>query len=536
MKVPYYKDVRENLEALKARGKLHTMKRRINIYTELMPLVRCQYRGLKESERKAFLFEKPVNHKGREYDASVAVALLGASRDVYAIGMKCKTEEILERWVQAQRNPIEPRIINKSNVPVKEEIHVGNKLQEHGGLDEFPIPITTPGFDPAPYFTSASIVTKDPETGVRNVGTYRGMVKDPLKVGIMTHPAQHIGIHWGKCKKMGKPLEAAFVIGTVPSIGMVSVAKIPYGVDEYTVAGGIAGEPIDLVKCETVDLEVPATAELVLEGEITTEYLEPEAPFAEFTGYIGVRAMNPYFEIKCITHRKKPVCQAYISQFPPSESSKIRAISYEAVLYKLLKYDCNIPSILDVAFHESSGSWEYCVIQMKKQNQSQPWQALNATVALDPTIGKIIIAVDDDVDPGNEWMVNWALSFRMQPHLDVRIVTGKSSMLDPSAAPPDASTEEQRFPKPSGTSAILIDATRKWDYPPTALPKKEYMDKGKELWEEEGLPKLELTPGQPWSGYSLGSWSKENEEEAELAVKGEFYKTGEKLAGRKQKI
>ncbi|MBI2849105.1 MAG: UbiD family decarboxylase [Chloroflexi bacterium] len=527
MMIRYYKDLRESIAALEESGKLFRINRTIDKDTELMPLVRWQFRGLPEDQRRAFLFGNITDSKGRRYDIPLVVGALGASREIYALGMRCEPEEIVERWMEAQLHPISPVLVNTG--PVKEVVLIDKALnQDGGGLEMFPVPISTPGFDPAPYLTAGCWVTKDPDSGITNVGTYRGMIKGRAKTGVMVHPAQHIGIHFQKYRERGEAMPAAVVIGFVPAIGMTSVAKLPYEVSEYAVAGGIAREPIELVRCETIDLEVPATSEIVLEGEIPTDFLEPEAPFGEYTGYMGSRAHNPVFHLKAITHRRNPIYQAYISQMPPSESSKIRGISYEAVLYKLLRYDCNIPSVLEVAFHESSGSWEYCVIRMKKTNPSQPWQALNAAAALDPTIGKILIAVDEDIDPRDPDAVNWALSFRMQPHLDTRITTGKSSMLDPSAAPPGTPTEERRFPKPVGTSALLIDATRKHDFPAVSLPKKEFMEKAKQLWDSLGLPPL--SPRAPWYGYTLGDWGPENEEEAQLALKGEHYRTSEKLA------
>lgn len=524
----YHKDLRGYIEMLEKEGKLQRVTREINKDSELMPLVRWQYKGLPESERKAWLFENVVDSNGKKYEGSVAVAMLGGSREIYAMAMNTTVDKIEEQWNKALLNPIPPVMVESG--PVHEEVHyVENFAAEGGGLYEFPIPISTPGFDCAPYLTSPYWVTKDPETGIINIGTYRGMIKAADRTGVMTHQIQHIGIHLQKAKDMGmKTLPAAVVLGCVPVVGMCSVAKIPYGVDEYAVAGGLAGEPIPLVKCKTVDIEVPATSEIVLEGEIPVDILEAEAPFGEYTGYMGPRALNHFFNVKCITHRKNPIYQAFISQCPPSESSKIRQISYEAVMYKFLKYDCNIPSILKVAFHESSGSWEYCVIQMKKTNPSQPWQALNAAVALDPTIGKFIITVDEDIDPHDPDSVNWALSFRVQPHLDCRITTGKSSMLDPSSAPPGSSTDEDRFPSPVGTSAILIDATRSFAFPAVSLPAKEFMEHAKEVWEELGYAKL--TPKAPWHGYTLGYWSEENEAEARLAVQGKHAETGAKLA------
>jgi hypothetical protein len=165
---------------------------------------------------------------------------------------------------------------------------------------------------------------------------------------------------------------------------------------------------------------VPATAEIVIEGEIATDYLEPEGPFGEFTGYMGGQMVNGVFLVKCITHRKNPILQMF-TEGVPSESGVMRKMGYESTLYKLLKYDCNIPTVMDVTLHESSGSGKYVVIRMKKTNPAQPWQALQAAVALDPSHGKILVTVDDDIDPEDADSVNWAISFACS-----RTVTSRS--------------------------------------------------------------------------------------------------------------
>ncbi|MHB8868847.1 MAG: UbiD family decarboxylase [Thermoleophilia bacterium] len=528
----YYADLREYIVELEARGLLRRVSSRICKDTELMPLVRLQFRGLPAEQRTAFVFEDVTDVAGRRYRGSLAVGVLGANRGVYAAAMGCLPEGIRERWAEVHRSYVAPNMV--ADGPVKEEIHVGDGLFEHEGLLEFPHPISTPGFDPAPFLTSPYWITKDPETGVRNVGTYRGMVKGAGRTGVMAHQSQHIGLHLQKARARGQNLEAAVVVGCIPAVGLCSVAKIPFGIDEYSVAGGIAGGPLDLVKCETVDLEVPATAEIVIEGYIDTSYREAEAPFGEYTGYMGTRAMNPVFTVTAITHRKEPMYQAFLSQFPPSESSLIRKLAYDGVYLNFLKNNCNIPGVLDVQLHEATGSYGLMVIQLRKVHPAQPWQALNAAVALDPTIGKTIVAVDEDIDPADADAVNWAMAYRMRPHLDVRITTGKASILDPSSAPPDAPVDEQRFPSPVGTSAMLIDATTKWDYPPTSLPRRPFMEKAIERWKAEGLP--ELAVRKPWYGYELGYWTEEARREAVAATEGHYLETGERLLSSREDL
>lgn len=531
----YYQGLRDYLKTLEEHGKLLRIKRLINKDTELMPLVRWQFRGLKEEQRRAFLFENVTDITGRKYDIPVAVATHAGSREIYALAMNCQPEEIQDRWINAQLYPIGPELVKEG--PAQEVVLEGQDLTKEGsGLDIFPVPISTPGFDPAPFFSAACWVTKDPDTGIPNLGTYRAQVKSRTRTGIQCVPGQDLTVHWKKAKERGQALEAALILGGPPCIGLVSVSKIPYEANEFAVAGGIAGEPIKIVKCKSVELEVPATAEIVLEGHLSTEEIEPEAPFGEYTGYMGHRTRSPYFEISCLTHRRAPILHAFISQFPPSESSKIREISQEATLFKFLKYDCNIPGILEVAFHEESGTHAIWVIRLKKVNAQQPWQALNCAAGYSSMMGKIIIAVDEDINPKDPDSFLWAIGYRVQPHVDVRPVPGKLLGLDPSAMPPGPLVPGEFVLQPlkSETSGLLIDATRKWDYPPISLPKREYMERAKVIWEELGLPPL--TPKVPWFGYSLGLWSQENEEEAELALQGQHYLTGERLIRARQKV
>ncbi len=519
----YYKDLREYIQILEEKGKLFRIKKEINKDTELHPVVRWQFRGLPEKERRAFLFEKCIDVKGKKYNTPVLVAAHAPSREIYAMAMMCRPEEIMPKWAKAQLHPIKPKTV--SSGPVQEEIHIGDNLLEHGGLEEFPIPISTPGFDNAPYFTAANWVSKDPDTGIYNIGNYRGMVKDKLKAGCSNLLPQHLRMHREKYKEKGLPvMPAAVVMGPTPNIALVAVTKFPYGVSEYDVAGGIAGEPQELVKCQTIDLEVPANAEIVIEGEIPTDYLEREGPFGEYTGYIGRGRPSVSLNVTCITHRKKPIWNAFLSQFPPSESSLLTRLGLDATFYKFLKYDLSLPNLVDVGFHDESGGRQFCVISLKKPSQPEAWKALNGAMSLMPGFGKVIIAVDDDIDPRDPDAIIWALCFRMQPDRDIRVTPGKVTGLDPSAVHPE---EARKIKERPPTSGLMINATRKWDYPPVSLPKKEFMERARQIWEEEGLPPLAQT--SPWHGYSLGFWTEEDEQEAELALKGEHYKTGEKL-------
>lgn len=526
----YFKDLREHIAALDREGLLVKIDEQINKDTELMPLVRWQFRGLSEDERRAFMFTNVVDAKGRKYDIPVVVGTLAASRRIYGFGLQCRPEEIVDRWNKAQSNPIPPKVVEKA--PVHEVVYMGPSLLEKGGLGEFPIPISTPGYDCAPFTTASHWFTKDPETGNINVGNYRGHVKSPTRTGVFLSSSNHGGYHWRKCQERGIPLQAALVIGAPPCVSYTAPARIPFSVSELDVAGGLAGAAIEVVKCKTHDVLVPANAEIVIEGEISTEFLEPEAPFGESTGYIAERLLNPYFEVKCITHRKNPIFATIISQMPPSESSVMRQVAAEGNYLRFLRDQCNIPGIIEVAFH-SIAVRQICVIKMKKINQAHVWQALHSMVGYNPATGKMVIAVDEDIDPRNLDSLFWAMAFRMQPHRDVLIIRNRTPQMDPSVFPPGQEAGHS-LDEIAGASAMLMDATRKWDYPPVSLPKKEYMERAKQLWERLELPKLK--PQEPWFGYNLGLWSEDDEAEADLAVKGEHYQTGEKRLQQRVRV
>jgi 4-hydroxy-3-polyprenylbenzoate decarboxylase len=196
-----------------------------------------------------------------------------------------------------------------------------------------------------------------------------------------------------------------------------------------------------------------------------------------------------------------------------------------------LKHDLGIDSVVDVAFHNESGTHQFCVISLKNATTPQVWQALYGAVAIDPVSTKWIVAVNDDIDPRDMDSVIWALCFRVQPHRDMQVLQGKTAFLDPSAVPTE---EQEKMVTRPATSSSLIDATRNWGYPPTALPRQEFMEKAREMWESEGLPPLK--PKVPWYGSSLGYWPEEMAREAELALEGEYYQTGEKLARERTEI
>jgi UbiD family decarboxylase len=240
---------------------------------------------------------------------------------------------------------------------------------------------------------------------------------------------------------------------------------------------------VELVRCVTSELEAPAAAEIVIEGMIASE-LEEEGPFGEYTGYMGPKSMSYKVDIQCVTHREKPIFQEFSSQMPPSESSCIRSIGRESALQKHLIEDLGLP-VRDVHLFEAGGAAAYLVISIKKSHPAQPRTAMFGAWSFAPQFGKFTVVVDDDIDIRDPNLVNWALSFRVQPEKDAFILPGTAAVqLDPSQAREDVI---QQDPTRRVSSKIGIDATRKHAYPAVAVPPPEHLDRVRKNWSTYGF-------------------------------------------------
>jgi 4-hydroxy-3-polyprenylbenzoate decarboxylase len=530
----YYQDLREFVLDLEKLGKLHRWKQPINKDTELMPLHRCQFLGVPEEERKVFLFERVTDARGRTFSMKVLAGVYALSRQIMALGMGCQEwEEVGEKWHHALSHQIEPELVDSG--PAQEEIHMGSDLVGMG-LDELPVCVEEPGFT-GTVRVSAPFITRDPDSGIRNVGMYSGHLRsrDRLIAGISR--IQHAMLyHWNNARRKKQPLPVAIVLGTTPAVVFAASAKVPYGVDELGVAGGISGRAIELVRCKTVPLEVPANAEVVIEGEISDEVVEPYPAFGDYPGYMDIeRSSVPVIKVTAITHRSGALFPPILVGFLPSENSAISRMLSEVTLFNFLKHSCNLPMVLEVHWPEAGAGLNWCVIRMKKLHPSQSWQVLRFAASA-CALGKVFIAVDEDVNPRDPNLVMWALCYAMQPHRDMEIMAGRVPGLDPSGILlAHAEGGSESYPGSQGASSILIDATRKGPYPPVALPRKEFMEKAVGMWKaEKGLPNLTLS--SPWHGYELGLWSEDDQENAELIVQGKYLELGEKMARRQSSV
>jgi len=519
----YWHTLREYIEALDQAGKLQRVTTAINKDTELHPLVRLQFRGLPESQRKAFLFENIVDSRGQKHDIPVIVGALAGSAEIYAMGMRCDLKDIEKVWKRALTNQIAPKVVEKAGC--QEVVITGDELKKPGGgLGRLPIPISTPGFDNAPYTTAGHWITKDPDTGMHNMGNYRGQVKAEDRIGVLLGR-----LNWGMRYHIDKWREkgashtpAAIVIGAPPHVTYAAVTRIPNDQCEYDVAGGLIGQPIEVVKCVTQDLLVPADAEIVIEGTVPNHVVEMEGAFGEFPGYMAQRDYSFFMDVTAITMRKKPIYLSILSQMPPSESSKMRNIGRAAAGVRLLR-TAGLDNVAQVEYLECAGSNAVAVVKLKKPGPEDGKKALR--ILAEKFMGKMLVAVDDDIDIKDAENILWAIAYRAQPFRDVEVVEAPTFPLDPAAVPPDQ-TRGLMGGKPPRSTAVLIDATMPWPYPPLSLPKKQFMDRAIEIWRDLQLPLLNLKP--PYYGYSLGHWTEEEDQEADLATQGRHYETGEK--------
>ena len=355
------------------------------------------------------------------------------------------------------------------------------------------------------------------------MGTYRAGLKatDRMAVRMVARPGGAGGyIHWLKYRERKEPMEIAIVIGAAPIVEFTGPQKLAIDVDEMAVAGGLAGRPIPMARCVSVDLDVPADSEIVIEGVIDTSILEPEAPFGESNGYVALEAFNMPMRVTAITHRKNAVFASIISQVTPSESSTIKIVAYEPVYLAHLRDQLGIRGVKRVVMHEPLTNLRPVVfLQMARETpRTEVWRALQGTANFTAGVGKICIAVSEDIDPTNTDAVLWSMAYRSNPIEDVHITPWRGGV------------QGANYSGREADSTMLIDATLKHNMPPLALPRKEFMDEARGIWEELGLPNL--TVREPWHGYTLGDWTETWEKFARRAVAGDWEINGLETAQR----
>ncbi len=467
-----YKDLRDYLKTLEMRGRLHRVKKEVDPNWEVAAVIRRVFQRIPRERRPAVMFERIKGH-----DMPLVAGILGASPEVYALALETTVDQIADKWANAQSNPIPPVLVKTG--PVKENILKGDQVD----VRKLPLCMWTRDQDPAPYITGPCVVSKDPETGERNMGTYRMMLKGPRKFGLyLTNTWRDMYPHIMKNEKKGNPTPCAVVMGCDPPVPLTSVARVRG--DEFGVAGSLRGAPLEVVMCETNELEVPAHAEIVLEGFVPAGVREPEGPFGEYTGYMGASGPSFVMEVTCVTHRNDPIYQAFFSQMPPSESSCIRGTGRDVAFYKHMTRDLKLP-VRDVHLLEAGGGAAFLAISLRRDHPGLPHRAMWAAWAYEPSLSKFVVVVDEDIDIRDYFQVLWAMSWHVQPERDIYIYKNTAATaLDPSLAEEHVNQFERLDLL---SSKVGIDATRKHKFPARSIPPKEDMNKVDAHWAEYGF-------------------------------------------------
>ena len=365
----------------------------------------------------------------------------------------------------------EPRLVDRKDAPCKDVV-----IEEADISLDKQIPHVWLGKEGSSYITGAVVISKDPETGVRNVGWYRltqlwqcrhptggsyteRQQKQQLSIfGFWNPPMNHIGLHLAKAKAMGKPLEVAVAKLCDPAVHLAACTGTPFGLDEYRFAGGLRGSPVDVVKCDTVDLEVPATAEYVIEG-----VFQPDAEdvtigwHSNSVGYYDKLQIFPVFDVKRITHRKNPLWYATIEMMPPFDHNWLALLPVEGEILSDLQR--KIPEVNDVVV---TPNMTY-IVQLKVDGAQKPHPEFGKFIlhAVWGAAGrwgrtaKLVVVVGPDINPYDLTAVEFAIGSRVQPYEDTIInKSGQAFVLDPSAA-----KGPQGFPMTG--SQMGIDATIK---------------------------------------------------------------------------
>ena len=361
---------------------------------------------------KALWFERV-----RGYDIGVVSGILG-SRARMGVCLDCEHRDIGKSFVKRVQERCKPALVPTG--PVKEVIRTGDDVD----LTAIPVPLISQ-LDGGPYITGGIGISRDPDYG-RNAGAYRLMIRTARETSVDMVSASDLKLYYERVFRDGKPLPFAVAIGTHPSLMMAAAHMAPAGLDELELAGGLAGEPVELVKCETVDLEVPADAEMVLEGELLpVGWTEDEGRFGDFTGFVGPIKWNPIFRVNAITHRKNPV---FYALHMPDEVDYLVAPPLEGSAWPALA----TAGIVGKAVYAPAPSG--CNFHLYAAIKKRPGEGKNAVLAL-MSLKRVkhVVVTDDDIDIFDPAQLERALAYRVRPARDIIVVEGaRGSHLDPS--------------------------------------------------------------------------------------------------------
>lgn len=419
------KDLRSFIDLVASNDRLLTVEKEVDPKFEIPAVMKAA-----EKTGKVILF-KNVGKPG----FSIVNNLLG-DRNMLALLFETSQERVVVEWVERVKNPVEPRIVGTGGV--KEVIRAGKDVD----LEALPI-VTHCSKDAGPFITAGMVIARDPETGIRNVSINRMQLKGRDKLGIRMMPPQQLGVIHEKSEKLGKNLEVAVAIGNHPFEILSAATSFGFGVDELTLSGALRGEPLELVKCETVDLEVPASAEIVIEGEVLAGVREPEGPYGDFMQFYVPVMDNHVMKVKAITHRRNPIYQTF--QASSLEDTHILGLSREGILYEA------VSKVADVKAVSLVPTILNCMISIRKHSDREPKDVADAAFSAYSWL-KYCVVVDHDVNVFDVSDVWWAMATRS------RTDTGLLLMEEATGFPRDPFHIHQ--------SKLGIDATaplNQWD-------------------------------------------------------------------------
>lgn len=430
-----------------------------------------------EAQGPALLFENVKGYK----TPVLTSACTTTERLAIIMGMPHTSTmtDLMRQWVKVGDNTIKPKMVDKKDAPCKENIMMGRDVD----LNIFPVPQWYP-LDGGRYIGTAHyIITKDPETGWVNLGTYRSQLLGKDKIGTQFIKGKHADIMLKKYQKLGKPMPCASVIGCDPLLFILGAARVSAFVSEYDVAGAIRGEAVEVVQCETSDLPVPAHAEIIIEGECDAEKFMEEGPFGEYTGYYSGVGTDPrnFIDVKCVTYRNNPILWGTTVGRAVTDTHMTMALSYGATLWHQL-VDMKIPGIKSVYCPPEGSGRFLAIISMQQMYPGHADQVLTAAISTEMgAYGlKTVLVVDEDIDAWDIPRVMYALSFRFQPNRCQVIKRGRSTPLDPSLP-----IEAREI-----TGRLLLDCTIPYDWKKKPIPihlDPKMVERVKSRWSELGF-------------------------------------------------
>lgn len=479
-----YRDLREWLAVLEENGELVRVTAEVDWNLEVGAIVR----RISETDGPAVLFEN-IKDYGPGYRILGAPLSMSRSHRYARLALALDlpvdigVREITEEYLKRRKKRLPPVIV--SSGPCQENVWEGRDVD----LYRLPVPMVHGGDGGRYIGTWHTVITRDPDSGWVNYGMYRLMVHDRHHLGILVGPIQHFQEHLRKHQASGRPMEFAVAIGTEPVTALLSCVSFQGKTNEAEVIGGVRGKALELVPCRTVDLCVPASSEIVIEGFVNPGELKDEGPFGEYTGYmVSDRAPRPLLNATCITHRNNPILTMTSIGVPVDEDHVVMPIANAAEVLQEVRDVKGYPVDFIYSLPEAAG--HFWVVSTKVPDKTYPRRLAMAIWGTKTgRYANYLLILDDDVDITDTRRVLWAMATRVHPVKDVlQIPHSYTSILVPFM-----SLEERRQ---ADGAYMLLDGTWPTDWPPEAVPKVSSFDT---LWPEEIQKKVRAR----WKDYGL---------------------------------